>query len=165
MSKVKKQSGFEIFNISNKFICNKVALDFLNHLYLRMRFRINWDALGISASLACAIHCAILPMILTSLPILGVNIIQNLAFEYFMIVLAFSIGAYSLWHGYKKHHHSFTPLVVFLVGILFLIAKQVWHENQIPLLSVAVLLIVFAHLRNFRLCRVHNHAHSDDCNH
>jgi len=134
-------------------------------LYLRMRFRINWDALGISASLACAIHCAILPMILTSLPILGVNIIQNLAFEYFMIVLAFSIGAYSLWHGYKKHHHSYTPLLVFLVGILFLIAKQVWHENQIPLLLIAVLLIVFAHLRNFRLCRVHNHAHSDDCNH
>ena len=130
-----------------------------------MRFRINWDALGISASLACAIHCAILPMILTSLPILGVNIIQNLAFEYFMIVLAFSIGAYSLWHGYKKHHHSYIPLLVFLVGILFLIAKQVWHENQIPLLFIAVLLIVFAHLRNFRLCRVHNHAHSDDCNH
>ena len=165
MSKVKKARDFRVFNITNKYICNKVALDFPNHLYLRMRFRINWDALGISASLACAIHCAILPMILTSLPILGVNIIQNLAFEYFMIVLAFSIGVYSLWHGYKKHHHSYTPLLVFLVGILFLIAKQVWHERQIPLLLVAVLLIVFAHLRNFRLCRVHNHAHSDDCDH
>ncbi|HAL95914.1 MAG TPA: MerC domain-containing protein, partial [Chitinophagaceae bacterium] len=33
-----------------------------------MRFRINWDALGISASIACAIHCALLPLFLSSLP-------------------------------------------------------------------------------------------------
>ncbi|MBC7848166.1 MAG: MerC domain-containing protein [Chitinophagaceae bacterium] len=130
-----------------------------------MRFRINWDALGISASLACAIHCAILPLILTSLPVLGVNIIHNLAFEYFMIVLAFVIGTYSLLHGYRKHHHSLVPFFIFLAGMLFLVAKQVWHHYQIPLLTVAVLLIVMAHLRNFRMCRVHNHAHAEDCEH
>lgn len=88
-----------------------------------------------------------------------------MSFEYGMIALAFAIGSYSFWHGYKKHHHSTIPFLIFIVGMLFLIAKQVWHEYQVPLLTVAVLLIVIAHLRNFRLCRVHNHAHSDDCNH
>lgn len=130
-----------------------------------MGFRINWDALGISASLACAIHCAILPLVLSSLPIFGINIVDNLFLEYFMIVLAFSIGMYSLWHGYKRHHHSYIPLMVFSVGIVFLIAKQIWHSQQIILLAIAVLLIVSAHLRNLRLCRLHNHAHSTDCNH
>ena len=44
-------------------------------------FKINYDALGIATSLACAIHCAILPLVLTSLPVLGVNIIHNIPFE------------------------------------------------------------------------------------
>lgn len=130
-----------------------------------MNSRINWDALGISASLACAIHCAVLPMVYSSLPLFGVNIIDNVWFEYFMIVLAFAIGAVSLWHGYRKHHHSFFPLTIFSVGMIFLLAKQFWHEYQIPLLVMAVILIVLAHFRNYRMCRVHNHAHADDCNH
>lgn len=130
-----------------------------------MNWRINWDALGISASLACAIHCAILPMLYSSLPLFGVNIIDNVFFEYFMIALAFAIGAFSLWHGYKKHHHSLLPLALFSIGMIFLLAKQVWHEYQVPLLVLAVILIVIAHFRNYRMCRVHNHAHADDCNH
>lgn len=130
-----------------------------------MRYRINWDALGISASLACAIHCAILPLLLTSLPVMGVNIIDNTAFEYFMIALTVVIGVYSLWHGFKKHHHSLIPVIVFLIGVVFLIAKQIWHTQQVIFLSVALLFILYAHLQNLRLCRLHNHAHSDDCNH
>ncbi|MBO9570851.1 MAG: MerC domain-containing protein [Chitinophagaceae bacterium] len=130
-----------------------------------MKFRFNWDALGIATSLACAIHCAILPLILTSLPILGLNIIHNTGFEYFMIALAFAIGTYSLWHGYRRHHHSFTPIFLFSAGIVFLIAKQVWHEHQYWLLPLAIVAIVWAHLRNYRACRVHNHAHAEDCDH
>ena len=130
-----------------------------------MNSRINWDALGISASLACAIHCAILPLFLTSLPIIGIDLIDNEGFEYFMIVLAFAIGAFSLWHGYRKHHHSFIPLLIFIPGMLLLLAKQIWHDYQYWILPVAVLLIVVAHLKNYKACRVHNHAHTDDCNH
>lgn len=127
--------------------------------------RINWDALGISASLACAIHCAVLPLILTSLPVFGINVIDNLLFEYFMIFLAFAIGAWSMWHGYRKHHHSLLPLSVFLGGVVFLLLKQIWHQHQLWFLPVAVTLIVVAHVINYRSCRVHNHAHAEDCNH
>ena len=42
-----------------------------------MKLKINWDALGIGASLACAIHCALLPLFLSSLPLFGTNIINN----------------------------------------------------------------------------------------
>ena len=130
-----------------------------------MSFRINWDAIGITTSLACAIHCAVLPTILSTLPVFGINLVDNVAFEYFMIFLALVIGAYSLWHGYRKHHHTFTPLIIFCFGILLLFAKQLWHSYQFWLLPIAVILIVTAHLMNYRSCRVHNHAHSDDCNH
>jgi uncharacterized membrane protein YoaK (UPF0700 family) len=130
-----------------------------------MNFKINWDALGITTSIACAIHCAVLPLVMTSLPLFGINIIENDWFEYSMIFLAFIIGAYSLYHGYKKHHHSFLPFIIFTVGIIFLFVKQIWHEWHIWFLIPAVILIVTAHIINFRSCRVHNHAHSDDCNH
>ena len=65
-------------------------------------FKINYDALGIAASIACAIHCAVLPLLMSSLPILGINIINNFWFEIFMIVLAMGIGLHSLTHGFKS---------------------------------------------------------------
>jgi len=130
-----------------------------------MNFKINWDALGISASLACAIHCALLPLFLSSLPLFGMNIIDNPGFEVGMIALAFVVGSYSFYHGFKKHHHSLRPFLIFSLGFTLLVLKQVFHEYQLWLLIPGVILIITAHLINYRSCRVHNHAHSDDCNH
>src|SRR5215210_8843187 len=89
--------------------CNKVANSYFCKMIMVTNRKINWDALGIVTSIACAIHCALLPLLLTSLPLFGINIINNLSFELFMILLAFCIGAYSLFHGWKKHHHSWLP--------------------------------------------------------
>ena len=130
-----------------------------------MKLRINWDALGIGASLACAIHCALLPLFLSSLPLFGVNIIHNIGFEVGMIVIAFCIGSYSLYHGFKKHHHSFTPLLLFIIGFIFLVVKQFFIHVETWLLIPAVFFIITAHLINYRSCRVHDHAHADDCDH
>jgi hypothetical protein len=130
-----------------------------------MRYRINWDWLGISASVICAIHCALLPLLLTSLPLFGVNIIHHLGFELGMIALALIIGSYSMYHGYKKHHHRLTPWLLFLLGGGFLVLKQLFPDYQLLLLVPAVALIIYAHLLNVRSCRSHNHAHADDCRH
>lgn len=128
-------------------------------------FKINWDALGVTVSIACAIHCAILPLVLSSLPLFGIDIIENIWFEYGMILLAFLVGSYSLYHGFKKHHHSWLPFILFSLGMLFLVAKQMLHEWHLWLLVPAVILIVASHFLNFKLCRHHNHAHKEDCNH
>ncbi|MCX6313544.1 MAG: MerC domain-containing protein, partial [Sphingobacteriales bacterium] len=61
-----------------------------------MKIRLNWDAMGIATSVLCAIHCALLPVIMSSLPIFGINIVHNVFFEWGMIVLAFMVGSYSL---------------------------------------------------------------------
>jgi MerC mercury resistance protein len=117
-----------------------------------MNIKINWDGLGVATSLACAIHCAVLPLILTSLPLFGINIIHNPFFEWGMIAIAFFVGAYSLLHGYIKHHRSFFPIILFSAGFLLLITKQLFHEYEIYLLMPAVILIVGAHYQNYRLC-------------
>ena len=130
-----------------------------------MKGRSNWDALGIAASVACAIHCAILPLMLTSLPVFGINIIHNYFFEYCMIGLAFVVGMYALYHGYKKHHHKTLPVVFFSTGISFLLLKELFHNYHIWLLIPAVVLIVAAHYINYRLCRKAGHCHESDCTH
>ena len=127
--------------------------------------KLNWDAIGITTSLACAIHCALLPLFLTSLPLFGFNIIHNFFFEAGMILLAFCVGSYSLYHGYRKHHHSSLPLILFGIGFVFLVLKLFFIQYETWLLIPAVTFIILAHFLNYRSCRVHNHAHTDDCDH
>ena len=130
-----------------------------------MKFKINWDAFGIATSVACAIHCAVLPLILSSLPLFGINIIENQGFELLMIGLAFVVGVYSLYHGRKKHHHSYTPLLIFALGMVLMVVKSITQSHALWLLIPAVTAVSTAHFLNYKLCRVHNHAHADDCNH
>ncbi|HXB92434.1 MAG TPA: MerC domain-containing protein, partial [Puia sp.] len=136
-----------------------------------------WDALGISTSIACAIHCAVLPLVTATLPVLGVNIIHNVTFEYGMIALAFVIGLRALLHGYRRFsppargrrstplspsRRSFLrrlaesrrmPILLFAGGIAVLLAKQLWRQYELQLLPFAILLIGWAHIANFRLSR------------
>lgn len=127
--------------------------------------KINYDALGIAASVACAIHCAILPIMLTSLPVLGINIINNIWFEIGMIVLAAAIGFYSLRHGYTKHHHKKLPIVLFSIGIILLIVKQIFHAQQLLFLLPAVAFVITAHMINFKECRKANMCNTTGCVH
>jgi len=130
-----------------------------------MNSKINWDALGIATSLACAIHCALLPLVITSLPIFGFDIIENSFFEVCMVAIAFGIGTYAFYHGYKKHHHRLLPIVVFTGGFVFLVLRMFFVEYENWLLIPAVFGIIFAHMINYKACRVHNHAHTEDCDH
>jgi len=114
---------------------------------------INIDLVGIGASIACAIHCAVLPLFLSGLSVFGVNIIHNFWFESGMIGLAFVVGTLSLRHGFKRHHRSPVPLLLFTGGMLFLFAKQYWHNYELFLLPFAVILIISAHISNFRFSR------------
>lgn len=117
-----------------------------------MNIKLNWDALGIGTSIACAIHCALLPVLMSTLPVFGINIIHNVFFEWGMIILAFVVGSYSLFHGYVKHHRSGLPVFVFSLGFVFLVLKQFLVQYEIPFLLVAVALIISAHFYNYRLC-------------
>lgn len=117
-----------------------------------MAVKLNWDAAGIATSIICAVHCALLPVLLTSLPVFGVDIIENSYFEWGMILLAFLIGCYALYHGYIKHHKSFLPFVLFAMGFVMLVLKQLLEQHEIWLLAGAVTLIIAAHYINYRRC-------------
>ena len=130
-----------------------------------MKIQINWNALGISAGLACAIHCALLPLFISTLPLFGINILDNIYFEVGMILVAFLIGGFTLWHGYKKHHHKLFPLFLFVAGMFLLTIKHFFSANVIWLIIPSSILIIFAYYLNWRFCRQAKHCHSTDCTH
>ena len=124
-----------------------------------MKLKLNWDGVGIFTSLLCAIHCALLPIVLPTLSLFGVGVNHNNIFEWSMIGIAFVVGIYALIHGYKKHHHQILPFLLFAVGFILLVAKQFVTEQKLILLLLAVFAIITAHFINYKFC-ARNQCHS-----
>jgi len=130
-----------------------------------MKLQINWNALGVSATVACAIHCALLPLFITAIPLFGVDILDNIYFETGMILIAFVIGGLTLLHGYRKHHHKISPLFLFIPGIILLAVKHFFIAYIFWLIIPSSVLIISAYYLNWKFCREAKHCHSSDCNH
>lgn len=121
-----------------------------------MKWKINYDKLGIVTSVACAIHCTILPLCMSSLPLLGIEILENKAVEYGMILLAFVFGVASLWHGFRHHHRKWTPVLLFSAGFSCLVMNQLFTEQFVfILIPVAAVCIVLAHGMNIFYVKRH----------
>jgi hypothetical protein len=61
-----------------------------------------------------------------------------------MVLLAFIVGTISLYHGFKRHHHQFLPIIIFSAGFLFLVLKLFFIEYEHWLLVPAVAGIIFS---------------------
>lgn len=119
-------------------------------------FRVHtWDAAGFSASLLCALHCALTPLFVSVLPLIGLEFLAHPVFETAMIALSLIIGAAALRNGYLNHHHKASALLVFALGaILLLVARNVLSDpfaEWTTLLGLAV--IASSHFINWRLCQ------------
>jgi uncharacterized membrane protein YfcA len=115
----------------------------------------NLDALGFSASTLCAIHCAVTPLLLTALPLLGLNFLAHPAIETTMLVLSLLIGVASLAQGYFKHHQQWHALLLLAAGFAVIFAGH-WvlpeaDEEWFTPLGAGT--VAIAHLVNWRLCR------------
>ena len=130
-----------------------------------MKLHINWNALGFSAALICAIHCALFPLLINVVPLLGVSFLNNVYFEILLLLIAVLIGGSSLWHGYRRHHHHILPLLFFSSGMIFYIINQWNHQQYVWLILPAIILIMTAYFLNWRFCRKAKHCHATDCNH
>jgi len=120
------------------------------------------DHLGMTASTLCAIHCAIVPLIFTSLPLLGLGFLANPWFEWGMIILAFVIGVSSISLSYFRVHRRLLPLTLLVVGFIIIIAGHLltggWIEGII--VPLGGLTIVAAHFFNYKhasACNVCDH--------
>jgi hypothetical protein len=133
----------------------QIILYLYSHMFMLARLfkKINWDAVGIGASVICALHCIALPLFFSSLPLLGIELLENDFIEFFIILISIFIGSFSLVNVYKKNHRSKTILLLFTVGMILVISSTyielsfIW-ESFIKLLCAIA--IVSAHYLNWK---------------
>ncbi|HMI01926.1 MAG TPA: MerC domain-containing protein [Pedobacter sp.] len=108
------------------------------------------DQLGITASLACALHCAALPFLITSLPLLGLGFLSNSWVEISMIFISMLLGFYSLLTSYPAHKRI-TPLLVLIIGFTLIGSGHYLIEGLEGLLiPLGGLSIAGAHFLNWK---------------
>ena len=147
--------------------CNKIAFIFVvniqNQMELAVKTHLNnmkyfiksekLDQLGITASLACAIHCAILPFTLTALPLFGLSFLAHSWVEICMIGLSFVIGVCSLSTSFPKHK-KILPILILAIGFVMIGTGHYLIENlEAILIPIGGFTIALAHYINWKYSR------------
>jgi hypothetical protein len=115
------------------------------------------DRLGAAASLACAAHCAAIPLLIGLLPLVGLGFLAEERTEWTLAGLSIGVGSLSLIPSYARKHRQWRPLLLFAFGASLVIAVRLLANDgsrlESPAMTLGALLIAFAHIVNHRLCR------------
>jgi hypothetical protein len=133
------------------------------------------DKAGMIASITCAIHCMIMPLVVTLLPIFGLSLFATEEFEWMLLMVSAMLGVTSLCFGFKKHK-SFRAFSFLGIGLTFLVIGRLAHEHvshfrvftfdiYLLFLVAGAILVAFSHWLNNKLCKSCLPCHSSGCEH
>jgi hypothetical protein len=133
------------------------------------------DKAGMIASITCAIHCMIMPLIVTLLPIFGLSLFATEEFEWMLLMVSAMLGLTSLCFGFKKHK-SFRAFSFLGIGLTFLVIGRLAHEHvshfrvftfdiYLLFLVAGAILVALSHWLNNKLCKSCLPCHSSGCEH
>jgi hypothetical protein len=120
------------------------------------------DNIGITASTICAVHCAVVPLVFTSLPLIGLGFLANAWVEWSMILFALAIGVYSIGLSYHRTHHRVLPLLMLIAGFALIMGGHLFSVPVIEIILVPMggLLIALAHFVNYKYTGACSHDHN-----
>ena len=127
-----------------------------------------FDRLGATGSLLCAIHCALLPVLIALLPSLGISAALAPSFEAGFVLFATLFGLAVLVSSYRRHR-AVRALGLLIPGLLVLWVGVLYpplHHSVVPhavAMTFGGTLVGLAHLANLRLN--HGHVHDATCAH
>lgn len=115
----------------------------------------NADRVGIGASFLCAVHCALLPLLLALMPAFGLKFGGWIDFDQAFVVFATLLGATTLTLGYRRHR-AFHAWALLVPGLLLVWAASftALHDHNLThlvMMTVGGLTLAAAHLLNLRL--------------
>ncbi|HAW94491.1 MULTISPECIES: MerC domain-containing protein [unclassified Arsukibacterium] len=115
--------------------------------------RVLFDKVGITVTSLCAIHCILLPVLLPLLPLLGLTVSHNHAFERLMLLFTMVLGFVALFIGFHRYHRKLYPFYSLFLGVFIYWQRDVWgHQYEHVVLVIGASLVVLAHVMNMRLC-------------
>src|SRR5260370_18160075 len=114
-----------------------------------------FDRAGMSASLACAVHCALLPLALAALPALGLAWLDSPWVDGSMVVLALGIALSAHRGGYRLHRRCL-PAGVALAGIAIIVTAMCLLKGSAShhyIQASGAVFIARSHLLNHQFCK------------
>ena len=126
------------------------------------------DRLGATGSLLCAIHCALLPILIAALPSLGVSALVAPGLEAGFVLFATLFGLAVLAWSYRRHR-AMRALALLVPGLAVLWVGVLYaplHHSVVPhavAMTFGGTLVGLAHVANLRLN--HGHVHDASCAH
>ena len=127
-----------------------------------------FDRFGATGSLLCALHCALLPLLIALLPSLGVSAWLGEGFEQVFVLFATLFGLAVLAWSYRRHR-AMRALALLVPGLAVLWVGVLYaplHHSVVPhavAMTFGGTLVGLAHLANLRLN--HGHVHDATCAH
>lgn len=119
-----------------------------------MKYKSRFDAISMLVSLACLLHCILLPLFLTTLPLWGFELLENRFIEAATILLSALVGGYAILRSFTKYHRNVWVVVLFVLGLLAMIAGCFpIPVNEAPVKLAGACLVIAAHIQNWRLSR------------
>ena len=125
------------------------------------------DRAGATASFLCAIHCALMPLVVTLLPLLGLSFLASEPVEWTLLAASAGLGSSSLCLGFRKHRKR-RVFMVLAIALAIMVAGRVFHEHHVGiwgpvLMVIGGLMMMSAHLLNHRLCHACTRCDSHEC--
>ncbi|MFQ3262960.1 MAG: hypothetical protein ACI8WL_000009 [Polaribacter sp.] len=120
------------------------------------------DKMAIGLSVACAIHCLALPVLILMLPSIAALNLDNEAFHLWMVVAVIPCSIYALFLGCKEHSRYQLFFWAF-IGLVMLVLALVLGEERIGEAGEKIMTVLGAsfvavgHWLNFRLCHAQEH--------
>jgi hypothetical protein len=116
------------------------------------------DHLGIGVAVLCAIHCALLPVLMAMLPMAGLKFLAHPALELGIILLSLIIALASLgksWHVHRRR----LPGAMVLTGFALILTGHfgVSETYEWMFLTAGSFLVAAAHLVNWRCTKSCTH--------
>jgi hypothetical protein len=116
------------------------------------------DKTGAVVSLACAIHCAVLPICMTLLPLAGLSFLADTKFDIALLLTSGTIATISGCYGYEVHKKVWVPLLFWLAIVLLFAGVALhskdehtgWSGAAMPLGGI---ILCTTHIMNVRLCK------------
>jgi len=114
-------------------------------------FGLHLDFAGAFTAMVCAVHCTIVPIVLS----LGwaTNVAHSHTFDFLFLAIGVIIAGFVLLRDYSKNHGSFIPSFIAILGFITLFIGIETH-GHLPILNIlGGLMIVASHLYNWKLSR------------
>lgn len=108
------------------------------------------DMMGATASMVCAVHCAVVAIFLGVLPA-AASFLAKPWIDWAFLLVSVVIGAFALLPGYRRHKDR-APLLLFASGIAMLSALRIMRAQpslgEMVVVIMAATCLVAAHWRN-----------------